>query len=211
MMDFPPILAADDGGDLIRLLVGAAFVVFWILVGLASNAKKKKPGQQQDGGKSWEDMLRELTGVEMPKPQEPEPPPLPPRQQMPPAPPPQPPRPQRQRPKPEARRPVPKRPAPKPPRPVSVAPPLPQTHAVSEPAQTVESTALSAGTAFARHSDIADTEITSETKSATSSAKTPLASARAISGWLNPGTLRSQFILTEILQPPLAMRPDERR
>jgi hypothetical protein len=32
------------------------------------------------------------------------------------------------------------------------------------------------------------------------------ADAAALSRWLNPKTLRSQFILTEILQPPLALR-----
>lgn len=33
------------------------------------------------------------------------------------------------------------------------------------------------------------------------------ANAAALSRWLTPTTLRSQFILTEILQPPLALRP----
>jgi hypothetical protein len=32
------------------------------------------------------------------------------------------------------------------------------------------------------------------------------ASASSLNDWLNPGTLRKQFILTEILQPPLALR-----
>jgi hypothetical protein len=32
------------------------------------------------------------------------------------------------------------------------------------------------------------------------------ANAAALSRWLTPKTLRSQFILTEILQPPLALR-----
>jgi hypothetical protein len=34
------------------------------------------------------------------------------------------------------------------------------------------------------------------------------ATAPAISRWLKPGTLRQQFILTEIFQPPLAMREE---
>lgn len=34
------------------------------------------------------------------------------------------------------------------------------------------------------------------------------ANASALSRWLTPKTLRSQFILTEILQPPLALRED---
>ena len=37
----------------------------------------------------------------------------------------------------------------------------------------------------------------------------PAARAAAVSKWLTADTLRSQFILTEILQPPLALR--ERR
>lgn len=32
--------------------------------------------------------------------------------------------------------------------------------------------------------------------------------AAALSKWMNPATLRQQFMLTEILQPPLALRPD---
>jgi len=42
----------------------------------------------------------------------------------------------------------------------------------------------------------------------TSREKAPAATANAaaLSRWLTPETLRSQFILTEILQPPLALR-----
>ena len=37
------------------------------------------------------------------------------------------------------------------------------------------------------------------------------ASATTVSRWLNPTTLRQQFILTEIFQPPLGLRdPDAR-
>jgi len=32
--------------------------------------------------------------------------------------------------------------------------------------------------------------------------------AAALSKWMTPATLRQQFMLTEILQPPLALRPD---
>jgi hypothetical protein len=32
--------------------------------------------------------------------------------------------------------------------------------------------------------------------------------AAALHGWLKPSTLRKQFILTEVLQPPVAMRED---
>jgi hypothetical protein len=37
-------------------------------------------------------------------------------------------------------------------------------------------------------------------------AKAPTVDAAAIRSWMTPNTLRQQFILTEILQPPLAMR-----
>ena len=39
-------------------------------------------------------------------------------------------------------------------------------------------------------------------------AKAPTVDAGAIRGWMTPDTLRQQFILTEILQPPLGMRTD---
>jgi len=35
------------------------------------------------------------------------------------------------------------------------------------------------------------------------------ATAPAIRRWLNPATLRSQYILTELLQPPLGLRPPQ--
>lgn len=40
----------------------------------------------------------------------------------------------------------------------------------------------------------------------TSGATLPAASAASLARWLRPETLRHQFILTEILQPPLALR-----
>ena len=39
---------------------------------------------------------------------------------------------------------------------------------------------------------------------------TASADATAIRRWLTPQTLRSQFILTELLHPPLALRDDPR-
>ncbi len=38
--------------------------------------------------------------------------------------------------------------------------------------------------------------------------RTPVVDAFAIRQWMTPRTLRSQFILTELLQPPLAMREE---
>jgi hypothetical protein len=39
----------------------------------------------------------------------------------------------------------------------------------------------------------------------------PSASAASLSKWLTPTTLRQQFMLTEILRPPLAMRRNDER
>ena len=41
-------------------------------------------------------------------------------------------------------------------------------------------------------------------------AKAPTVDAKAIHGWMTPATLRQQFILTELLQPPIAMRAEDR-
>jgi hypothetical protein len=43
---------------------------------------------------------------------------------------------------------------------------------------------------------------------ATSSARPTTATAAALNRWLNPTTMRQQFILTELLQPPITMRED---
>ena len=49
--------------------------------------------------------------------------------------------------------------------------------------------------------------ITSPTRAAK-----PAVDAQALASWLRPATLQKQFILTEILQPPLALRdPAQRR
>lgn len=39
----------------------------------------------------------------------------------------------------------------------------------------------------------------------------PQLNARSLALWLRPQTLRTQFILTEIIQPPLALRPPDQR
>ncbi|HEV7299543.1 MAG TPA: hypothetical protein VGN72_09285 [Tepidisphaeraceae bacterium] len=42
-------------------------------------------------------------------------------------------------------------------------------------------------------------------------ARPAAATAASIQQWMKPSTLRQQFILTEILQPPKALRPDQER
>jgi hypothetical protein len=48
--------------------------------------------------------------------------------------------------------------------------------------------------------------IESEISATPKRAVPPAASAASIKAWMRPTTLRRQFILTELLQPPLAMR-----
>lgn len=78
-----------------------------------------------------------------------------------------------------------------PPLPVPRGPQLAQPAVLPLPAskRTIESTAIGQG----------------ESRRAT---QTTGADAAAIRRWLTPQTLRTQFILTEVLQPPVAIRPD---
>jgi hypothetical protein len=57
-------------------------------------------------------------------------------------------------------------------------------------------------------STVATTEIRSE--GAAPAKRMPSANAALLHRWLNPNTLRSQFILTEIFQPPISLRNQER-
>jgi hypothetical protein len=54
--------------------------------------------------------------------------------------------------------------------------------------------------------DIAATEIRGVGEGPKSTAK-PTVNAESLHRWLRPETLRQQFMLTEVLQPPLALRP----
>jgi hypothetical protein len=56
--------------------------------------------------------------------------------------------------------------------------------------------------------DIAATEIRSPGAGAAAAARPLSATAATLNRWLRPSTLRQQFMLTEVLQPPLALRPD---
>ena len=56
--------------------------------------------------------------------------------------------------------------------------------------------------------DLAPMETAPATVTPIARPKPPTVDAGAIRGWMTPHTLRQQFILTELLQPPLGMRPD---
>ena len=61
------------------------------------------------------------------------------------------------------------------------------------------------GTIIEAAASVAATEI-GDGAAAAPAKRPPAVDAQAIRRWLTPATLRSQFILTEILQPPLALR-----
>ncbi|HEV2296639.1 MAG TPA: hypothetical protein VGR35_22540 [Tepidisphaeraceae bacterium] len=199
MNDLPNILA-QEGSDLPKYIFGLIFFVIWVLSAFVSWINKRQ--QEAKRQRLREELERASRYGRTPAP---EPPPTPPRPapqrisegiaqrfpevMLPPAPPPM-----RQQPPPQQRRPIPPKPQqsvrrpmkqPKPRRPVLTAlPPLPALEEVAPTTPYVNITQPAAR------------------------AKPPTVDATGIKQWMTPATLRHQFILTEILQPPLAMRPD---
>ncbi len=89
----------------------------------------------------------------------------------------------------------------------SYAPPQPVE--VAQPLATVS--AIEARTIEAQRVSDARSDSSSEGETSTgAAARGPKVTAKALSAWLRPPTLREQFILTEIFQPPIALRPHER-
>ena len=204
MNELTPILA-DSADEMIKLILGGLFVLIWIVGGLMS-ATKKKPPKSRTPEKSWDEIFRELSGdPNRPQPPPPPPPPLPParREPLQPAP---------------LQRPVPPTPASGPPsgpavrkklrrrhpaRPVPAPPPLrvdPEPAVPHMPVLEVATGSLLPPMA----SDIAHTEIGSGKPNASRAAG--LAAAKELRASLRPENLRNQFILTELLQPPKALR-----
>jgi hypothetical protein len=194
---FASILAATES-DLPKIIFGLIFFVIWALSALVSWLNKK---QQEAKRERVRQEIERATrrGAPQPVRQQPQRRREPariaegiaqrfPDVLLPPSPPSPPPRiPQSQE-----RRPVPPTPVRRPPkqpqsrRHVSVAPPpLPALFLESAPAQPYVNITQPAARAQA-----------------------PTVDAKAVRHWLSPATLRHQFILTEILQPPLALRPD---
>jgi hypothetical protein len=189
-MILPPPILADGSEEIVKILIGVAFFGFWIISGIISASRKKGP-QQQQKQRSWEQILEDLAGVK-PKPRQPPPPPP-----VRPAPPPRPlmsgaprPRPARQRkkirPKPTPHpvwQPAPRTRTAKPQVVVKLvtAPPLPATKA------DISAAAIGAARA-------ASPQLTGHTR------------AKGMAQLLSPATLRNQYLLTEIFQPPVALR-----
>lgn len=80
-----------------------------------------------------------------------------------------------------------------------------QPTVVARPALTAAAPASRPPPLPASKQDISATEIRS-TGAAASAARPLSATASTLNRWLRPATLRQQFMLTEVLQPPLALR-----
>ena len=222
MPPFSFILAQADGDDVVKILFGIIALIIWGVGAMASAAKKQKEQQRRrqmldadpfrpPPPRSPPPVVRPVPpmmhpNVPLPPPVRPAPavrplPPLPPR--VTPAPPrlqaPQVPRvmtpvpPQRRTQPPKKQQPRRAAPAPR-----RVPTPVPV-----EALAPMDEDGPSAPSAFANEIRSAE-----EATAAAAVARKPAVSAMALSRWLTPATLRSQFILTEVLQPPLAMRPD---
>jgi hypothetical protein len=198
-----PILARGDDG-IPGIFVVLVFFAIWAIGAIASATRKKKP-QQGKPQPSWQDILRDLAGEQRQQPPQAPPQPqvllpLPPGQTRP-----RPAQPIHLRRKPVAvpssrapvtlkkklrfksvRRVV--KPAPQP-------PPLPAGRVVTQ------ATFSSEGAAQAPAQPPSPGERPSRPRQ-------PAATAASLAKWLKPSTLRQQFILTEIFQPPLTMRPE---
>ena len=200
MLQFPHILLArgdDDGGGWVGILF---FLVPFILWAIGTIAQKMNQKQAEERRRRLREMMEQSPTGMPPAPMRPEPAPPPPMRPTHVGPMPVPP-PKRPKPAPVSRRvtstappprpkplPVPPKRAPRQPRRPTAAPPdealiLPETPiAVSRPQPPIEQDAI----------------VTEKPKSVR---------AQAILQCLKPGTLRQQFILTELFQPPLALRP----
>jgi hypothetical protein len=65
---------------------------------------------------------------------------------------------------------------------------------------------MSPGQVVSAYNPAAPVQKTSPTPAPQPPAVKPSATAQTLNRWLNPTTLRQQFIITEIFQPPLALR-----
>jgi hypothetical protein len=172
-----PLARGED--QLIQIILGAVFAAIWVIGALLNAMRKKPASRRQQDEKSWQEILRDLAGEKPSPPPAPSPPPIEQRRQNRPQPVPQPIQSRPQRPGKIKKQPK-RKPAP-PPVPVIQRP-------LAQPAMDAATEILTAG------------EIGSEKK------PTAISPASALSRLLTPENLHRQYILTEIFQPPLALR-----
>lgn len=190
MSELANILAAPEDNTM-KIVFGVAVGVFWVIAQIASALGKKKEqakrervrqelerNAQQRRGPDWDQVANTPPPPPVNRPVPPMPPPY--QQSAPQYPPVPAQREQRQAQRPQKQPKPPKLPKKKkqpPPPPVPVLEEVEVTH------RTVPELAT------------------------TQKAREPRVGASELQTWLKPATMRQQFIVTEILQPPLAMRP----
>lgn len=218
MIALPLILVAQNDNDFMKVVFGVIFAAIWAASAAASAWSKKK--QEERRRKVQEELERAARTApnwgdiasEPPRPPTPpsrrapsmDAPHEPPRVPTPPsrrAPPPAPPRTPQQR--------LEKRKAKQPPK-VPRAPKPPPVPSMPAPEEAVPGDMMTKSWADSSAGAYATTTArTARTATLAGARKPPPVGvdAKAIRSWLRPGTLRRQFILTELLQAPVAMRP----
>jgi hypothetical protein len=186
MIDANPILADTDIGKVVFPVI---FVLIWIISAVVSAMNKR---QQKERNERLRREAERLGGMRGDVPGPPVPQPAPRR------------RPNRPLPDAIARQLPPARPAPPP---LPKKKPLPGRPGKSVKRKPVKPQLAMPGEPQQPRVMLAE-EAVATPPVATRPTATPQATAVAISKWLNPQTMRQQFILTEILQPPKALRDE---
>ncbi len=171
------ILAESDESNLPKVIFGVIFFAIWAISAIASAIAKKKEQERRR-------QVRE--SIE----RGPAPPPLP---------------------EPTPQRRVPRQPPPRP-APATRAPVQPKRFPVKSPRPVARRAAPSL--ASSSTSEVEPSSAARAPVAATEISAQPVAPSRRSTGvtagalhlWLKPSTLRQQFILTEVFQPPLALR-----
>jgi hypothetical protein len=197
-----------------KIIFGAIFLIIWAISAFVSWINKQQQEAKRRRVREELEGVSQRVGAAMRQAQR-RPPPMPPPRQpqriaeglaqrfpdvlLPPAPLPPPPIPQQQRrPMPVPRQTMPPKPVRRAPKQPQVRRPAPLPPPVQPPLMVLEEVTPQTT------SPISDAP---QTARSGARAKPPV-DAVALAKWLKPATLRQQFMLTEILQPPLALRSD---
>ena len=181
MPDLPSIIAETDFGKIIFPII---FVVIWLISAVVSTLNKQKEKARRERLRIETERLSRGGQTAEPPPRRKAPPPLPEAiaRQMP-----------NPMPVPEQRRPTPKRPK--------------QSSAPQRASQKPKPAVVKKAAPKQPILEVAPPLRPAEPAIVRANIPGP-ATAAAISKWMTPQTMRQQFILTEIFQPPKALRAD---
>ena len=212
VMDALPHILAETETDLPKIIFGLIFFIIWALSAFVSWMNKQQQEARRQRIREEIERAARYGGPQPARAPTPPTPPTPPRRPqriaegiaqrypdvlLPPAPPPLPP-PMPQAPPPQQRRPVP---------PVAAKPKPPQRRPQRQPQARRNVSAPVPPALPLEEVAPAPAAYVNITQPAPR-AKAQTVDAASVKRWLTPATLRHQFILTEILQPPLALRPN---